>query len=126
MTLGQELTEFCDKQNDPAFKDYILQYWKLLDGLITAAPISSSCAAIIKEGQTVLASASRSHTPASPSPPSDSSVSKPPPYVPASASAPPASLYSSDSSFVALTRAPSPDYLSPDDKATLEEAALFI
>lgn len=111
ITLGQELTEFCDKQNDPAFKECILQYWKLLDGLITAAPISSSCAAIIKEGQAVLASASRSHTPVSPPP---SAASRPPPY---------ASPSSSSSSFVALASAPSPDQLSPQDEATLEEAA---
>lgn len=95
-----------------------MQYWKLLDGLITAAPISSTCAAIIKEGQAILASASRSQTPVS--------SQAPPPYVsPAAPSAPLPSTTSTStaSSFVALTRSPSQDQLSPDDEATLEEAA---
>lgn len=118
LQLGQELSEFCDKQDDSAFKECIMQCWKLLDGLITAAPISSTCAAIIKESQAILASASRSQTPVS--------SQAPPPYVsPAAPSAPLPSTTSTStaSSFVALTRSPSQDQLSPDDEATLEEAA---
>ncbi|XP_049634032.1 endogenous retrovirus group K member 8 Gag polyprotein-like [Suncus etruscus] len=125
LTIGNDLTAFCDKQNDPAFKDCILKYWQLLDGIITAAPISSSCADILKAGEAVLASASRSHTPASPTPSRDgaSAVSQPPPYVPPPPSAPAAPVSSSTSSFLPLTRAPFPDHLSPEDEATLEQAA---
>ncbi|XP_049637688.1 endogenous retrovirus group K member 113 Gag polyprotein-like [Suncus etruscus] len=116
LKIGQDLTDFCNTQNDSAFKDCILQYWKLLDGLITAAPISSSCAAIIKEGQAILTNASRSHTPSSPMSPSPETF-RPPPYAPVPADS------SASSSFVAITQAPSPDHLSPEDAATLDAAA---
>lgn len=124
-TIREELVQFCDKQDDPAFTRSILTYWQILDGVLTAAPLSSSCAKLIKEGQEILAAASRSHTPVSPSP---SSQSRPPPYAPPpTTSAPPApssgasAIPSSSSSFVALSR--EDDRLSPEDEATLEDAA---
>lgn len=128
-TIGQDLAAYCDAHLDTPFKNYVLKYWQLLDGLITSAPSSPSCSSALKESQATLSSASRPHTPHS----LTSSVSShspatsppprllsPPPYVPRPPLHPTAPPLSP---LVSLAQTSSHHQLPPSDQADLDAAA---
>ncbi|XP_049646185.1 endogenous retrovirus group K member 6 Gag polyprotein-like [Suncus etruscus] len=119
-TLGTELSAYCSDHLDSSYKNCILKYWQLLDGLITNASSSPSCSSALREAQTALDSASRSSTPLSPA--SQLSPLPPPPY-PTPPPAPSALSPPAPSAPSLMALATPSDTLPPADQAALNAAA---